>query len=309
LDAYYLERPKELWHRAPEPAVVDPANVAILEQHLPCAAHEVPIDVRRDTPVFDDAALGRRLRETAAATATATTIAPYQTPYLLALKRALAPTRSPADLPAGERNGGWHDGTPLLVYNALEKRVMCRAGYRPHADVSLRGFPRDGRDWVVLDVTKGDGARLGGGAEVERVEPRDAMKRVYPGCLFSSRRGAFRVVGPLDFENRVAKCVRVSPAEARRRWTSPTVRVEVAPSRGAGPQTGRAPASLARRARRDPRRDRSRVRDGARRRLFPPPSEERAAGTSRTPCTPSPCFAASRTPRTRRGGVSRATRC
>ena len=68
LDAYYLERPKELWHRAPEPAVVDPANVAILEQHLPCAAHEVPIDVRRDTPVFDDAALGRRLRETAAAT-------------------------------------------------------------------------------------------------------------------------------------------------------------------------------------------------------------------------------------------------
>ena len=83
LDAYYLERPKELWHRAPEPAVVDPANVAILEQHLPCAAHEVPIDVRRDTPVFDDAALGRRLRETAAATptaTTATTIAPCQTP-------------------------------------------------------------------------------------------------------------------------------------------------------------------------------------------------------------------------------------
>ena len=29
LDAYYTERPKELWHRAPEPAVVDPANVAI----------------------------------------------------------------------------------------------------------------------------------------------------------------------------------------------------------------------------------------------------------------------------------------
>ena len=239
LDAYYLERPKELWHRAPEPAVVDPANVAILEQHLPCAAHEVPIDVRRDTPVFDDAALGRRLRETAAATATtATTIAPYQTPYLLALKRALAPTRSPADLPAGERNGGWHDGTPLLVYNALEKRVMCRAGYRPHADVSLRGFPRDGRDWVVLDVTKGDGARLGGGAEVERVEPRDAMKRVYPGCLFSCRRGAFRVVGPLDFENRVAKCVRASPAEARRRWTSPTARVEVAPVAAPDPKRG-----------------------------------------------------------------------
>ena len=241
LDAYYLERPKELWHRAPEPAVVDPANVAILEQHLPCAAHEVPIDVRRDTPVFDDAALGRRLRETAAATAptatTATTIAPYQTPYLLALKRALAPTRSPADLPAGERNGGWHDGTPLLVMNALEKRVMCRAGYRPHADVSLRGFPRDGHDWVVLDVTKGDCVRLGA-TEVERVEPRDAMKRVYPGCLFSCRRGAFRVVGPLDFENRVARCVRASPAEARRRWTSPTVRVEVAPITAPDPKRG-----------------------------------------------------------------------
>ena len=257
LDAYYLERPKELWHRAPEPAVVDPANVAILEQHLPCAAHEVPIDVRRDTPVFDDAALGRRLRETAAATTptatTATTIAPYQTPYLLALKRALAPTRSPADLPAGERNGGWHDGTPLLVMNALEKRVMCRAGYRPHADVSLRGFRATATTGSFWTSAKGDCVRLGA-TEVERVEPRDAMKRVYPGCLFSCRRGAFRVVGPLDFENRVARCVRASPAEARRRWTSPTVRVEVAPitapdpKRGVPPRLSRArtarPASL-----------------------------------------------------------------
>ena len=121
--------------------------------------------------------------------------------------------------------------------NALEKRVMCRAGYRPHADVSLRGFPRDGHDWVVLDVTKGDCVRLGA-TEVERVEPRDAMKRVYPGCLFSCRRGAFRVVGPLDFENRVARCVRASPAEARRRWTSPTVRVEVAPITAPDPKRG-----------------------------------------------------------------------
>ena len=238
LDAYYLERPAELWRRAPEPATVDPANVAILEQHLPCAAHEVPIDVARDTPVFDDAALGRRLRETAAGTAaeraeaetsatreTSAPPAPYQTPYLLALKRSLAPTRR-LDSRTG---GGWHDGTPLLVLDRERGRATCRAGYRPHADVSLRGFPRDGHDWIVLDVTKG-ACVADGAVEVERVEPRDAMKRVYPGCLFSCRRGVFRVVGPLSTADRVAKCLRVPPAESRRRWTSPTVRVTVTPA-------------------------------------------------------------------------------
>ena len=226
LDAYYLERAAELWRRAPEPAVLDPANVAILEQHLPCAAHEAPLDVPRDTPVFDDAALGRRLRASAAESSAAEKQTPYQTPYLLALKRGLAPTPK-SDSP--RRFGGWNDGTPLLALDRRTKRVTCRPGYRPHADVSLRGFPRDGHDWIVLDVTKG-ACVANGAIEVERVEPRDAMKRVYPGCLFSNRRGAFRVTHPLSIEDRVARCLRVPPAEARRRWTSPMVRVEVTPA-------------------------------------------------------------------------------
>ena len=226
LDAYYLERAAELWRRAPEPAVLDPANVAILEQHLPCAAHEAPLDVPRDTPVFDDAALGRRLRASAAESSAAEKQTPYQTPYLLALKRGLAPTPK-SDSP--RRFGGWNDGTPLLALDRRTKRVTCRPGYRPHADVSLRGFPRDGHDWIVLDVTKG-ACVANGAIEVERVEPRDAMKRVYPGCLFSCRRGVFRVVGPLSTADRVAKCLRVPPAESRRRWTSPTVRVTVTPA-------------------------------------------------------------------------------
>ena len=225
LDAYFLDSPKELWHRAPEPAVVDPANVAILEQHLPCASFEAPVDVKLDSPVFDDAAAARRARETAAS-ASATKAGPYQTPYLLALRRALAPT--PADLPAAERNGGWNDGTPLLVLDAEKKKATCRAGYRPHADVSLRGFPRDGHDWIVLDVTRGSCIK-DGAVEVERVAPRDAARRVYPGCLFSCRKGTFRVVGPLELRDRVARCVRAPPAEARRRWTSPMVRVVVEP--------------------------------------------------------------------------------
>lgn len=235
LDAYFLERPKELWHRAPEPAVVDPANVAILEQHLPCAAHETNVDVKLDASVFDDANAALRARETAAIASARNKVAPYQTPYLLALRRLMKPT--PFDLPAAEANGGWNDGTPLLVLNAEKTKLRCRAGYRPHADVSLRGFPRDGHDWIVLDVTKGSCIK-DGAVEVERVSPRDAARRVYPGCLFSCRKGTFRVVGPLEEKDRVARCVRVNPAEARRRYTSPSIRVVIEPLLAPDPTKG-----------------------------------------------------------------------
>ena len=62
LDAHYLRRPEEAFERRPEAALVDPANVAVLERHLPCAAFEWSIDPTEDAGVFDDQSAARRAR-------------------------------------------------------------------------------------------------------------------------------------------------------------------------------------------------------------------------------------------------------
>ena len=43
LDQYFMRHPDQLFGRPHEHALIDPGNVYILEQHLPCAAHELPL--------------------------------------------------------------------------------------------------------------------------------------------------------------------------------------------------------------------------------------------------------------------------
>ncbi len=43
LDQYFMRHPDQLFGRPHEHALIDPGNVYILEQHLPCAAHEQPL--------------------------------------------------------------------------------------------------------------------------------------------------------------------------------------------------------------------------------------------------------------------------
>ena len=44
LDQYFMRHPEELFGRSHEHALIDPDNVYILEKHLPCAAHELPLE-------------------------------------------------------------------------------------------------------------------------------------------------------------------------------------------------------------------------------------------------------------------------
>jgi len=53
LDQYFVHHPDELFGRAPEAAVVNPANPNVMDYHLSCAAHELPLGWR-DGPVFGD---------------------------------------------------------------------------------------------------------------------------------------------------------------------------------------------------------------------------------------------------------------
>ena len=60
LDQYYMNHPDDLFKRSPEAAVINPDNPQVLEGHVGCAAHEVPL-VPDDRDYFGDA-----LDETAA---------------------------------------------------------------------------------------------------------------------------------------------------------------------------------------------------------------------------------------------------
>lgn len=48
LDQYYMRHPADLFGRSHENALLDPDNVYLLQRHLPCAAHEVPLTVGQD---------------------------------------------------------------------------------------------------------------------------------------------------------------------------------------------------------------------------------------------------------------------
>ncbi|MFQ5612890.1 MAG: DEAD/DEAH box helicase [Anaerolineae bacterium] len=43
LDQYFMRHPRQLFDRSHEHALIDPGNIYILEQHLPCAAYELPL--------------------------------------------------------------------------------------------------------------------------------------------------------------------------------------------------------------------------------------------------------------------------
>jgi DEAD/DEAH box helicase domain-containing protein len=44
LDQYFMRHPQDLFDRPHEHALINPDNVYVLEQHLPCAAHEYPLN-------------------------------------------------------------------------------------------------------------------------------------------------------------------------------------------------------------------------------------------------------------------------
>ena len=51
LDQYYMTHPRDLFGRAPEAAVINPSNPTVMNAHLKCAAHEMPL-VPEDREIF-----------------------------------------------------------------------------------------------------------------------------------------------------------------------------------------------------------------------------------------------------------------
>lgn len=257
LDAFYLSKPEDLFRRRPEAAVVDPANVSILEQHLPCAAFETPLDPRADAKLFDDAEAGLAFRLSMASKPTragdaaekADKATGFRTPFLVALRRSCAPTpggpsagapSSRRGFASGSGSGSgsgaagavsgssrgeapWNNGEPTMFLNPATKTFNARAGFRPHHHVMLRGSPSGEEPWTLLDVTRGSSLATGA-RELEKIEGHRAATRLYPRCVHLSRHGQFRVVA-LHEHDRVATCVAYDKAE----FSNPRVRVDVEP--------------------------------------------------------------------------------
>jgi DEAD/DEAH box helicase domain-containing protein len=57
LDQFFMRHPQELFGRSHEHALINPDNVYILEKHLPCAAHELPLSNQRSPSSLDDETL------------------------------------------------------------------------------------------------------------------------------------------------------------------------------------------------------------------------------------------------------------
>jgi len=57
LDQFFMRHPQELFGRSHEHALINPGNVHILEKHLPCAAHEMPLSTQKGPNSLDDEAL------------------------------------------------------------------------------------------------------------------------------------------------------------------------------------------------------------------------------------------------------------
>ena len=230
LDAFYLSKPEDLFRRRPEAAVVDPANVSILEQHLPCAAFETPLDPRADAKLFDDAEAGLAFRLSMASK-------PTSAAEKAEKRRRFAPRFSS---PFDDRECA-HAGRPIRGRRfrlesrrgAVEQRRaddvpqpgdedVQRSGFRPHHHVMLRGSPCGDEPWTLLDVTRGSSLATGA-RELEKIEGHRAATRLYPRCVHLSRHGQFRVVA-LHERDRVAasRGVRQGGRHQRRAraWTS-----------------------------------------------------------------------------------------
>ena len=206
LDSFYCAHPTDLFRRRAEAALIDPSNPAILEQHLPCAAFEFPIDVKNEADLFDHPEAARMYRAQAAVNKAEA----VRTPFLVAIRSCLRDTpkldgvHPPEPNERGYVDVPWDDGTPLLAMNRATGLVHCRDNFRPHHHVTIRGAPSRGEPWTVLDVTNGACVKTGARV-IEKVESHRAMSRVYEGCVYLFQDRQY-LIESLDERARTARC-------------------------------------------------------------------------------------------------------
>jgi DEAD/DEAH box helicase domain-containing protein len=187
LDQYFMRHPRDLFGRSHEHALIDPANPYILEQHLPCAAHESPLSRGSDGEEPPPPTVSRSPRRALPGRRRSTPRP--RTPV------QAAPSKAPP-LPPGLAQGDderlFGAGfVPAMI--ALEdvgdleyrhERWYPRPGAYPAQNVSLRALA--GSRVALLDAERD--YQL-----MEVIEGTTALQRVHPGAIYLHQGESFRV--------------------------------------------------------------------------------------------------------------------
>jgi DEAD/DEAH box helicase domain-containing protein len=187
LDQYFMRHPRDLFGRPHEHALIDPSNPYVLEQHLPCAAHEIPLS--RGTEEGGDAysatAIPRRAPRRALPGRRRQRPAPAPT-----TRQARSPL--PVGLARGDDEALFGAGfVPAMI--ALEEtgeleyradRWWPRPGVYPAEKVSLRALA--GSRVALLDASQNY-------RTLEEIEGTSALYRVHPGAIYLHQGESYRV--------------------------------------------------------------------------------------------------------------------
>jgi DEAD/DEAH box helicase domain-containing protein len=189
LDQYFMRHPRDLFGRPHEHALIDPSNPYILEMHLPCAAHEIPLSRGSED--------GQQAYVLAAAPGSA-----RRTPRrAMPGRRRIPPPAQrsshpipplPSSLARGDDEALFGAGfVPAMI--ALEEageleyrgdRWYPRPGAYPAEKVSLRALA--GARVGLLDA--GNNYRL-----LEEIEGTSALYRAHPGAVYLHQGESFLV--------------------------------------------------------------------------------------------------------------------
>ncbi|MGD8472783.1 MAG: DEAD/DEAH box helicase [Anaerolineae bacterium] len=203
LDQYFMRHPGDLFGRPHEHALVDPGNPYILEQHLPCAAHEIPLSRGAEegdgpyaappTPIRASrsprrAIPGRSRRRQPAPLPTRASVSAEPAPH--------ARPPLPPGLAQGDDEALFGTGfVPAMVALEDTGELEFRPGH--HRD---RWYPRPGAypaQSVSLRSMAGSRMALLNAAQnyrqIEEIEGTTALFRVHPGAIYLHQGESFRV--------------------------------------------------------------------------------------------------------------------
>lgn len=198
LDQYFMRHPRDLFGRPHEHALIDPSNPYVLEQHLPCAAHESPLSRGAEegeaAPVFQES-WGPRASPRRA-------LPGGRRGGRAGMSGSRAPQTAGASLPTGLAAGDDEElfgpgfvsamvtleDSGRLIYQG--DRWYAPAGSYPAEEVSLRALA--GSRVALLNAA--DGFRM-----MEEIEATSALFRVHPGAVYLHQGESF-VVRELDLD-------------------------------------------------------------------------------------------------------------
>ena len=198
LDQYFMRHPGDLFGRPHEHALIDPGNLYILEQHLPCAAHEIPLSrgsedgeqayaqvpVPARSPRSPRRAIPGRARSSQRRALPSNEAPSYPKPAL------------PSGLAQGDDETLFGSGfVPAMVALENAGELEFRAGHRQD-----RWYPRPGAypaQGVSLRAMAGSRMALLNAAQnyrtMEEIEGTSALFRVHPGAIYLHQGESFRV--------------------------------------------------------------------------------------------------------------------